>query len=81
MFFETNCCVLWVISALSSEVVPARNPVLFHIRFSRKLPPPARFILLTAVFHRDVMRGKEPPTALMRPDAHSMDNLEAHACA
>jgi hypothetical protein len=32
-------------------VVPARNRVLFHITNSRKLPPPARFILQGADFH------------------------------
>ncbi|OYZ33385.1 MAG: hypothetical protein B7X86_08435 [Sphingobacteriales bacterium 17-39-43] len=51
MFFETNTCVLQVSSVLSSGVVPARNRVLYQITNSRKLPPPARFILPGAVFH------------------------------
>ncbi|OYZ47276.1 MAG: hypothetical protein B7Y19_07955 [Sphingobacteriales bacterium 24-40-4] len=53
MFFETNTCVLYVSSALSSGVVPARNRFLFQISNGRKLHPPARFILPDAVFHWD----------------------------
>jgi hypothetical protein len=42
--FETNTCLLWGSSALSSGVFPAKNYVLFQITYSRKIPPPPRFI-------------------------------------
>ncbi|MFZ4102101.1 MAG: hypothetical protein ACOYKR_09100 [Sphingobacterium thalpophilum] len=50
---ESNTCVLSVRSALSFGVFPARNCVQFQINIGRKIPPPARFILPAAVFHRD----------------------------
>jgi hypothetical protein len=53
LFVETNTSVLLVISALSSGVFPARNRVQCQITNSRKIPPPARFILPGVVFHRD----------------------------
>jgi len=55
---ESNSCVLSAGSALSYGVVPARNRVVIQIANSRKLPPPARFILPWAVFHRDGKPGK-----------------------
>jgi hypothetical protein len=39
--------------ALSSRLIPASNLVPFQNTDSRKLTPPARFILPGAVFHRD----------------------------
>ncbi|MDO8992701.1 hypothetical protein [Daejeonella sp.] len=54
---EINTYVLSAGSALSSGIVPARNHVLFQITTSRKLPPPARFILPGAVFHWDGQPG------------------------
>ncbi|TNV70590.1 hypothetical protein FGO68_gene9857 [Halteria grandinella] len=55
--FETNTCVLQAGSALSFGVFPARNRVLFQITNSRKILPPARFILPRAVFHREGQPG------------------------
>ena len=90
MFFETNTCVLEVSSALSFGVVPARNLVLFQIIISRKLPPPARFILPGVVFHREgqpraayalvprvpsLIRSTRDTRALAREGISSIDKL------
>ena len=53
LIFETNTCVLQLVSVLSYGVFPAKNHVLCQITNSRKIPPSARFILPGAVFHRD----------------------------
>ena len=58
LILKSNTCVLSDSSALSSGVVPAGNRILFQIDNSRKLPPPARFILPVSVFHCDKQPGK-----------------------
>jgi len=57
LILEINTCVLYAGSALSYGVFPARNRVLTQITNSRKIPPPARFILPMAVFHRNGQPG------------------------
>jgi len=52
LILEINTCVLYAGSALSYRVFPARNPVLAQFTTCWKIPPPAKFILPEAVFHR-----------------------------